>query len=77
VPSDYLSRVWGYYCHLYFQHFGRPFAPDSLPHWDKPSLFASLIEMEAGVLMPLQFACSGECLFAYRHMPLRGAVNDR
>ncbi len=75
VPSDYLSRVWGYYCHLHFQHFGWPFTPDGLPRWYEPGLTVGLIDMEAGVLMPGQFACSGECLFAHRYRPLRSVAN--
>lgn len=77
VPSDYLSRVWGYYCHLHFRHVGQPFTPDSLPRWHEPSLKLGLLDMDAGVLMPLQFACSGECLFAHRSGLVRGAANDR
>ncbi len=77
VPSDYLARVWGYYCHLHAEHLGWSFTPDTFPRWYEPSLAMGLIDMEPGVLMKIQRVCSGECLFARSYGLIRGVANDR
>lgn len=75
APPNYLARLWATYSFLHGDQFGRFFA--DVARSRRPALMVPGILTDDFVLVSsCGFVCSGECLFAHRYMPLRGAAND-
>ena len=71
VAPTFLQRLWATYSFLHGDAFGSFFGP-ATEGWYRPSLVVpGIITDTYEIVSVFQLACSGECLFAHTHLPLR------